>query len=237
MPLFSVIVCSVEQTKQRAIRAEYARAFSGASFEFIQIDDAKSLCEGYNRGFAQSAGEIVVFSHDDIEFVSNRVSENLLRSLTQWDLVGIAGTSRLAGKSWVAAGRPYIHGKIIQVRPSGRVLHSFGPPPSGDRTLEAMDGVFLATRRMVCEEVPFDEQTFDGFHFYDLDFTHSAYLRGFRLGVCEDLLLAHQSAGGHDEAWRLYAERFVAKHSKSFKPNLLGSKWETTSIDDMGELP
>jgi len=56
--MLSVIVCSIDPEKQQAIRAEYERA-AGEPHEFILINDARSLAEGYNRGFAQSRGEII----------------------------------------------------------------------------------------------------------------------------------------------------------------------------------
>jgi hypothetical protein len=79
-PLFSVIVCSIEPKKQRAIRAEHARVFSDAPFEIIELSDARSPSEAYNRGFARSASKIVIFSHNDIEFLSNHIPETLLRA-------------------------------------------------------------------------------------------------------------------------------------------------------------
>jgi hypothetical protein len=35
--------------------------------EIIGIHDARSLADGYNRGIAQSRGEHIILSHDDIE--------------------------------------------------------------------------------------------------------------------------------------------------------------------------
>jgi hypothetical protein len=64
--LLSVVVCSVDSERQRRIAAHYAELFSGRPFEFVLIEDAKSLCEGYNRAIEKTVGELLVFSHDDI---------------------------------------------------------------------------------------------------------------------------------------------------------------------------
>lgn len=231
-PLFSVIVCSTDPARGRGIRAQYERVFSGQHFELIQIDDARSLCEGYNRGFARSHGELIVFSHDDIELWSGDFASTLRASLQTFDLVGVAGTSRLAGMAWWAVGRPYIHGRIIHRTEEGAQLDDYGPPPTDP--VVALDGVFLAARRQVCEQVPFDEKTFDGFHFYDIDFTHRAHLAGFRLGICPVLLIHHSGGGTLDQSWRQYAERFAAKHRGRFRPILLpppSPLWNTTPFD------
>jgi|SRR6266496_2974078 len=104
--MFSVIVCSADPAKQGAIRAQYDSALAGEPFEFVLIENPSSLCQGYNHGFAQSRGDIIVFSRDDIEILSVDFPQAINAALSQFDLVGVAGTSRLAGASWIAAGRP-----------------------------------------------------------------------------------------------------------------------------------
>ena len=71
-------------------------------------------------------------------------------------------------------------------------------------------------RRRVLETVHFDEQTFRGFHLYDLDFTFSAYLAGFRLAVCNDLAIIHDSQGDFGPSWRPHAQLFYQKHASRF---------------------
>jgi len=76
---------------------------------------------------------------------------------------------------------------------------------------QALDGVFLAGHRNVFERVPFDVETFDGFHFYDLDLSYRAYRAGLNCAVALDLLLWHQSGGDFGDTWRHYADRLLAK--------------------------
>ncbi len=64
-------------------------------------------------------------------------------------------------------------------------------------------------RRHVWEATRFDAERYDGFHFYDLDFTWRASGAGARLAVPADLTLFHASQGRYGEAWRRYARRFV----------------------------
>jgi len=56
-----------------------------------------------------------------------------------------------------------------------------------------------------------DEATFDGFHFYDLDFSYRAHRAGLRLAVSTDILLLHASEGRFEEEWKRYAQRFMDK--------------------------
>jgi hypothetical protein len=214
----SVVVCSRDETKGRRIRAHYEALFAGRDFEIIQIYDARSLCEAYNRGFARTSGEVVIFSHDDIEIVSDDFARGLLRHLSSSDLAGVVGTTQLAGTSWIAAGWPRLHGCIVHSSQSGPGLafDCYGPRPRD--SIQAVDGVLIAANRRVCEAIRFDEATFDGFHFYDLDFTYRAFLEGFRIAVAWDVLLLHNSVGRSDGNWHKYAQLFLAKHGNRMTP-------------------
>jgi tetratricopeptide (TPR) repeat protein len=208
----SVVVCSIDERKARQIREHYSTLLAGRKFEIVQIDDARSLAEGYNRGFAKTSGEIVIFSHDDIEIASPDFSARLLRHLSSNDVVGVAGTSFLNGANWNSAGWPRVHGCVAHRQHDGNgfIFHCFGPPPSA--AVEALDGLFIAAKRRVCEAIPFDAATFDGFHLYDLDFTYRAFLAGFRITVPWDILIIHASAGRLDAQWQKYAQKFVDKY-------------------------
>ena len=81
-----------------------------------------------------------------------------------------------------------------------------------------LDGVLLAARREALAAVPFDTETFDGFHLYDIDWSYRASRAGFRLGVAGELLLVHASRGVYDERWQRYADRFCAKHDAGQSP-------------------
>jgi GT2 family glycosyltransferase len=81
--------------------------------------------------------------------------------------------------------------------------------------MQGLDGLFMAAKRELLERVRFDEVTFDGFHCYDIDFSFSSHLAGFRLAVAADMPVLHASAGNFDQAWEHYAERFMVKHAAS----------------------
>ena len=195
----------------------------GEPFEIIGIHDAQSMSEGYNRGFAMSSGEMVVFSHDDIEFWVGDLAGRLkgllgVGGVGVVDVVGVAGTNRLCGPQWVTAGAPYTFGVVPQVLPDGRIrVMMFGSPRRLVEGIQALDGVFLACRREVAEKVAWDAVTFDGFHHYDLDWTYRAFRAGFRLGVAVDLPILHMSGGTIDETWRNSAPRFLEKHAGTMR--------------------
>ncbi|HVN35629.1 MAG TPA: glycosyltransferase [Casimicrobiaceae bacterium] len=213
-PSVSAVICSIDDAKFARVTANYRLLYGGRELEIVGIHDARSLAEGYNRGIARSHGELVILSHDDIEILTPDFAARLDRHLKEFDLIGIAGTTRLVNGKWEAAGDPYAFALIS--RPdadSGEyvtVLQGGGPLVVPG--IQALDGVFMAMRRRVATSVPFDEALFDHFHLYDLDFSFRAYRAGFAVAVCRDIVIIHQSAGKFDSVWEEYRRRFVAKH-------------------------
>jgi tetratricopeptide (TPR) repeat protein len=210
----SVIICSITPAKFDRVSANYSALLKDLPHEIVGIHDARSLAEGYNRGAKRAKGEILVFSHDDIEIASPDFAPKLIGRLSQFDLIGIAGTDRVCGGAWMDAQWPHVFGQVGMPAAQGNriMVTAFLIRGTSATPMQALDGVFFATRRPVVEKIQFDESTFDGWHLYDLDFSYRVAGAGFRLGVCNDLLIVHQSGGDYGEAWYQYARKFMRKH-------------------------
>ena len=210
----SVVVCSIDPAKLQRLRASLDRQLAGEDWELVHIADARSLCEGYNRGIARASGDLLVLCHDDIEILGTDFAAKLRGHLGTYDLIGVAGSTLASGPAWSWSGAPNIFVSVAYPQaPHGRgVALSFcgtsGPIVEGAQLL---DGVFLAMRRSLLERVAFDEATFDGFHFYDLDFSYRAWSAGARTAICRDIVLLHQSRGTFKAEYRHYAERYRQK--------------------------
>src|SRR5882672_7650281 len=100
--MISIIYCSIDAARSKFTREMYEKNLPGVDHEIIAIHDAKSMCEAYNRGIARARGEILIFSHDDIEIVTPDFHERLVSRLKTYDLIGLAGTTRMCGPYWFA---------------------------------------------------------------------------------------------------------------------------------------
>ena len=160
----------------------------------------------------ESKGDMLIFSHDDIDIFSPEFPERLQRHLSTYDLVGLAGTSRLIGPDWGLAGPPYCFGQICQPHATDKIAVSIicAPRPVVGN-IQAIDGLFFAARRSVLPRIAFDSATFDGFHLYDLDFSYAAYRGGLKIAVANDICAFHASHGTFDEVWRHSAMKFQQK--------------------------
>jgi hypothetical protein len=208
----SIIVCSIDPRRLARLKADLDRLLHQEDWELIHIPDARSLCEGYTRGLIRASGELIVFCHDDIGIVCEDFADRLRRHLAAYDLIGVAGSDYATGHSWHWAGPPHTASWVSLPRPDGALVCGLlGAHGAVLRDAQVLDGVFLAGRRAVFERLPFDADTFDGFHCYDLDLSYRAYRAGFRCAVTLDLLIWHQSGGNFGDSWRKYAARLIEK--------------------------
>lgn len=234
--LVSVVVCSIDAAKLARLRGSLAAAFGSRPHEVVAIPDARSLAEGFNRGIGASRGAIVVACHDDIEILSPDLGGCLDAALAQVDVAGLAGADRAGGPAVLWCGHPHLHGWVSYAAEGG----GYDAAPLDFRAglthgLQTLDGLFVAMRREVAAKVPYDAEAFDGFHFYDLDFSYRAHLAGFRLGVTRDLLVVHDSRGSFDASWQRYAGRFAAKFPALSSPKG-DPHWYNARLADRGAL-
>jgi hypothetical protein len=212
LPTVSIIICSVDHAKFRRVCDRYRALYAGQPLGIVGIHDARSLAEGYARGIAQTKGEVLILSHDDIQILSPDFAARVAHNLASNDLLGVAGTTRLVEGRWAAAGDPYVYALISSPLPEGGYGTMLLGGPLVVPGIQALDGVLLAMQRRVFAAVAFDAAVFDQFHLYDLDFSFRAYRAGFKLAVCRDIALIHESTGRYDAVWREYKRRFDLKH-------------------------
>lgn len=210
----TVGLCTVQPARARRACESLERALAPARVAFDVVDDARSLAEAFNRILDRARGDVVILCHDDIEVLGETFHEGLADALAGADLVGVAGAQRVAGPAVLWAGHPHLHGAISYPRTADGFEAALLSLRRGVVAgMQSLDGVFIALGPRA-RELRFDATTFDGFHFYDLDFTWRAALAGLRLAVSTDIRLLHQSEGDFGDTWQRHAERFVAKYPR-----------------------
>ncbi|TMH98489.1 MAG: hypothetical protein E6H46_14165, partial [Betaproteobacteria bacterium] len=217
--------CSNDDTQFAAMAASYDRALPDWPHDIVRIADATSLAEGYTRGVAVATGEIVIFSHDDVEILAADFGHRLSRRLAECDVLGVAGATRATGPAWPFAGWPFLHGSVIYPDETGYRVAVYSRNVPLARGIRVMDGVFLAMRREVALRIGWDAEACDGFHGYDVDFTLRAAQAGLRLAVASDLGVVHRSYGSFDTRWEATVSKLVARH-----PELNGERSKETGF-------
>jgi len=183
--------------------------------------------ERYNEVIESAAHEdVLVFVHDDVYIEDWCLRDRLNDALAQFDVVGVAGNTRLAPdqEAWhltpdsrlnrpetLRLDTPYLRGAVSHGDdPQQAALSVYGASPA---QVAVLDGLLIATRAGTLKQsgVRFDPAL--GFHFYDLDFCRAATAAGLRLGTWP-IALTHRSRGESvkSEAWaeslRVYAAKW-----------------------------
>lgn len=246
--MISLIVCSDDDA---AIARNFAhhRETAGTDVETLHVRSTAErlgLCAAYADGVARSTGDVLVFTHDDAYMVTPRwgaMVETFFASQDAIGVLGVAGSQRIVPErpSWFHLERPYVFGKVIH-EIDGRSVLSLYSRDNGLREVVVVDGVWFAARRSLFDDVAFDAATFDGFHFYDLDFSMQAR-QHTKLAVTTDLLVKHRSAGRYDAAWEQYAERFRAKWASELPASCAPdddaerAQFQSVPLDQAMEIP
>lgn len=219
---FHFVVNSADDCRFATFENGIRQIFGADAPPIVRIRDARSMCEGHNRGVRQGPrSEWYLFCHDDIRFLSPDAPALIRQAMEQCDMFGVAGTRRMVSGNWYDAGVPYTLGQVVARSAERRdryELQIFGANTGLVQPgAVALDGILIACRAELFDRLGgFDEASYPWFVGYDMDFTFRAALAGARLAVSEALLLLHDStvadfSEAKIKAWEDAQRTFVAR--------------------------
>jgi glycosyltransferase involved in cell wall biosynthesis len=192
----------------------------GCQYNYIRIDNSENktgICAAYNKGVKKASADILVFIHDDVYCITpnwGTLLEAKFKTDSSLGLIGVAGTQYLFhdNPSWVAAGQPFIHGKVVhEYKDEKKIILSVYSDVNKDINVIAVDGLFFAVPNAIFTSVQFDEVNFNSFHFYDLDICMQI-VKTHKVIVTPDILVKHLSGGNFDNSWKYYGNIFLNKY-------------------------
>lgn len=176
----------------------------------------KSLSQVYNEIIDESKYDIVVLVHDDLEFETKNWGDKIIKHFKRnkdYGILGLAGTKYLSnsGKWWELPTTMY---GIVNHSDGTKKWTSTYSKDGGTRIDDVVivDGLFIALDKTRIKH-KFDE-SFDGFHFYDLSFCLPNYLDNVDVGVIYDVRVTHLSIGETNEKWEENRIKFAEKYSE-----------------------
>lgn len=214
--MISVIVCSVSPERLARLKENIQRTI-GCDYEVVAIDNREagySIAKAYNLGASQAVGEYLCFAHEDIAFYTDGWGE-IIEAQLSVDGVGYVGFAGSMGKpkelsAWYFSKD---YRRINLVEKTSEKSREWRDIPDAENFSQVvtLDGLCLMASRRVWSEVKFDEKTFTGFHFYDLDVTVAATAKGYKNYVCGNIEVEHFSMGSYNRNWYEWAEVFTQK--------------------------
>ncbi|KXU90152.1 hypothetical protein CI15_05580 [Paraburkholderia monticola] len=215
--------CSREQFWNETALGRTLKPYANQPDVQLQLfaNNTRGLSSIYNEAIehAKQDPAILVFIHDDIWLSDFFWKLRVRRSLTRFDVVGLAGNLRRVPHqpSWAFVTpdlrwdeRRYLSGTVGHGK--GFPCHeisNFGPAA---QECKLLDGLLLIadSETLASRDVRFDEQF--KFHFYDMDFCREAELKGLRMGTWP-LSVVHESGGAFGSpGWREGYERYLRKY-------------------------
>lgn len=203
----SVVVCSRETAEQKDSFIKHIKETCGCNTHvfFLINQEGVGLTTIYGDMLKSDKIDtnIIVFIHDDIEFLKKGWGAEVLRLFNEhkdYGIIGVAGSKEFdENAAWWQYKK--IVGQVLH-RSNGRSwLTKFSPLL--DKDLEevcTIDGLFMAVDK---ERITkgFDTD-FPGFNHYDTSFCLSNYIDGkTKIGVTTNIRIAHNSIGEMKPEW------------------------------------
>jgi len=127
--------------------------------------------------------------------------------------IGIAGTPyapAMPGSWW---GSGLVNIAILKDEPPGKLNLKKYPPTAANRNeVILLDGVWICIRKSLFSTIRFDNISYKGFHFYDVDTCMQIATTGFKIYSVFDILLHHFTKGNNmNHSWNENALIFHKK--------------------------
>lgn len=151
----------------------------GFRIDVLTIEGAESMAAGYNEAMHCSKAKYKVYLHHDTFLINPNFIQDMLdvfKSDSEIGMIGVIGSPRLPDNGIMWDGKRY--GMIYEQHIYETVLLS-GPCSLPVEEVEAIDGLLMITRY----DVPWREDLFDKWDFYDCSQSMEFIRRGYKVAV------------------------------------------------------
>ena len=250
--MISIIITSINQYNLNKIKLNIPETI-GAEYELIVIDNREnrySIFQAYNLGVSKAKGDILCFAHEDILFHTNDWGRNVEKHFENDKNLGMIGV--VGGDYYPKMPAPWWSNEEVNTHYVNLIQHwrqsvsernyrklinekttrDYNNPNNLiSQQVVAVDGLWFCITKEVSTKVKFDEETFDGFHFYDADISMQVQDSGYKINVIFDVLIEHFSPGSLSKGWFISAQIFSEKWRKKLPVGV-----ENLSVNNVFEI-
>ena len=222
----AVVVCSKKNTEENKGFVEHIKETCGCDTHVYMIHnpDGVSLSKIYADMVVNKEidSDIIVFIHDDIEFLKKGWGKEVLRLFNEhkeYGIIGVAGSAQFdENGAWWNYDKKY--GQVLHRSEGKSWLTAFSPLLTKDlEDVVVIDGLFMAVhKRRISENF---SRELDGFDMYDIWFCLSNFFaKKCKIGVTTNIRLAHNSIGRLKETWYKNREKINNEFGSKFPVEL-----------------
>lgn len=192
---------------------------NGFEVETLAINDAKSITSAYNEAMKTSDAKYKVYLHQDVFIINKNFIEDIIGIFNSDEKIGLIGMTGAkviptSAKWWEAFER---FGVVYENHTGVMKLLEFDEIKENYAEVKSVDGFLLVTS----QDIPWREDIFTGWHFYDVSQCVEFTLKGYKIAVpkqenpwcihdCEFV----ETTGKYD----VYREVFLDEYSKKIFP-------------------
>lgn len=212
--MFSLIICSRNRDISEELKQNISTTIGKYEYEIIVVDNSEnsySIFQAYNIGVEKAKYEYLCFMHEDILYRTESWGNVILKEFkdSKVGMLGVVG-GYYVGKYdtyWFDSG---CH--IGQVYDKNHNLWTWSNE-NGEADVVVVDGLWMCIRRdlFVKCKLKWDEKTYRGFHFYDMDMSMQVLKSGYRINIVTDLMIQHFSNGKCGRTFWMNCIRFHRK--------------------------
>lgn len=152
----------------------------GFSLDIIPIRGGTGLTSVYNSAIEKSDAKYKVYLHQDLFIVNKNFIQDILNVFAD-ETIGVIGACGpkiipISGVWWES---PEIYGKVYESHTGRMSLLSFRDVENEYEEVEGVDGLIIITQY----DIPWREDIFTGWHFYDLSQCMEFISNGYKVVV------------------------------------------------------
>jgi len=184
-----------------------------SKYQLIPFDNRnnffKSAASALNYLALKAKGKYLMFVHQDVELIGKdwlKATEKILDSIPDLGVAGVAGMT-LSG----ITGKEKARGSIFE-RGS---LWAWNNPVSRPTPVQTLDECLIIVPKNIFLQIPFDDKTFNGWHYYASDYCLTVKNNKLESYVIPQTI-SHRSPATNTKGIFKYQLRLFFKHRKQF---------------------
>lgn len=153
----------------------------GFTIDILTVKDAKSITSGYNEAMKASQAKYKIYMHQDVFIINEYFLINILNMFNsdhRVGMVGMVGAPQLNAEA-IMWGTIRVGGILTREYLDKPYISEIYDVPESSYIVSAIDGFLMAT----CVDVPWREDLFDGWDFYDVSQSMEFIKQGYLIKV------------------------------------------------------
>ena len=223
----TVIFCSKKNGEENKGFIDHIKETCGCDLNVICVHnpDGISISKIYADMTVNEEIEtnIIVYIHDDIEFLRKGWGKEILRLFNEsekYGIIGVAGSAQFdENGAWWNSEKKF--GQVLHRWEGKSWLTAFSPLLDKDlQEVAVIDGLFIAIhKKRISENFSREIESFD---FYDIHFCLSNLLKKkCKIGVTTNIRVAHNSIGKLKDSWYKNREIINEEFGRKFPIDIL----------------